>query len=82
VDQYRKQLEDRRLLEILAEKWQERGSSPLSNVLARGRQLRDFRRVGAAVSDRAAGYVRASRRLRWLRCAALGVLAVAILAVG
>ena len=56
VDQYRKQLEDRRLLEILAEKWHEGGRPRLSNVLTRGRQLRDFRRVGAAISDRAADF--------------------------
>lgn len=35
VDQYRKQLEDRRLLEILAEKWQAGGASRWSDVLAR-----------------------------------------------
>ena len=75
VYQYRKQLEeDRRLLEILAEKWQEAGRRRLSNVLARGRQLRDFRRASAAISDRAAAYLSASRRLRGLRYAALGVL--------
>ena len=82
VDEYRKQLEDRRLLEILAEKWQAGGGSRLSNELARGRQLRDFRRVGAAISERAAAYLRASRRLRALRAVGIGVLAILVVAIG
>jgi formylglycine-generating enzyme required for sulfatase activity len=82
VDQYRKQLENRRLLEILAEKWQDGGRPQLSNVLARGRQLRDFRQVGTAISDRAADYLRASRRLRGLRATALAVLVALIAAAG
>jgi formylglycine-generating enzyme required for sulfatase activity len=74
VDQYRKQLEDRRLLEILADKWEDARRPRLSNLLARGRQLGDFRRAGAAISRRAADYLDASRRLRSLRAGAVVAL--------
>jgi formylglycine-generating enzyme required for sulfatase activity len=82
VDQYRKQLEDRRLLEILAEKWQDRGRPRLGDALARGGQLRDFRRVGTAISKRAADYLGSSRRRQWLRAGGLGALTVLVVALG
>ena len=78
VETYRKQLEDRRLIEILAEKWQERGRSWRSEELARGRQLRDFDRIDSPVSELADAYLRASQRLWWLRSSVIGALVVVV----
>ncbi len=75
VDSHRKQLEDRDLLEILAEQWQDAGKPRLGG-LAFGRQLKDFRRTDAP-SPRAAAFLRASRfRHRLLRFAGVLVLAL------
>ncbi len=80
VNQYRKQLEDRDLLEVLAQAWKEKGKPRLSG-LASGRQLRDFRRV-VTLTTTAAEYLRASTMLQWLRTSLVGIFTSALVAVG
>jgi hypothetical protein len=76
VDEERTTLQDRDLLEVLADQWAEQGRPRLSG-LASGRQLRDFGRVTGA-RDPAPAYLKASRRRRGLMGGvwALGLLAV------
>jgi formylglycine-generating enzyme required for sulfatase activity len=80
VNQYRKQLEDRDLLEVLAQAWKEKGKPRLSG-LASGRHLRDFSRVEAPTTM-AAEYLRASTMLQWLRASLVGLFVSVLVATG
>jgi hypothetical protein len=73
VDKCRKRLEDRDLLEALAQAWADKGKPGLSG-LASGRQLRDFRRSGTH-TELPADYVEAATRLQWLRGFLAGIFA-------
>jgi formylglycine-generating enzyme required for sulfatase activity len=80
VNQYRRQLEDRDLLEVLAQAWKEKGKPRLSG-LASGHQLGDFSRVEAPTTM-AAEYLRASTMLQWLRASLVGFFVSVLVAVG
>jgi formylglycine-generating enzyme required for sulfatase activity len=82
VDRARKELEARQLTELLAERWDKAGRPWRGEVLARSRQLRDFRRAGRAAEGAAAAYLRASRRLAYLRASGLGVVALLVVGMG
>ncbi len=79
VDRYRKQLEERDLLDALAQAWHDRGRPRLSG-LASGRQLREFHHAGtrSAISR---DYLRASGRMQWLRRGLAGVVATFAVAI-
>lgn len=80
VETYRNQLEDRRLIEILAEKWLDLGKSWRSPELARGRQLNEFNLIEAPMSEVAVSYLQASQRLKWIRISIVGALFVPFVA--